>query len=165
MSEFANILVPTDLSPHSNEAIAIASKLAKPFDSKIHLLLVYHTEGSRFPTDTVSIPNDFWGTTPDGVEKIVEETASQLITESGLTVVTHVKDGNPELVICDLARDIPADLIVMGSRGRRGLQHVLMGSVAERTIRMAPCPVLVTKAVIADREFESHSVEELPRRR
>ena len=80
-------------------------------------------------------------------------------------LVESEAERDPDVVICSVAEDIPVDLIVMGSRGRRGLRHVLIGSIAERTIRLAPCPVLVTKAPIADREFDSHSIEEIPKRR
>jgi nucleotide-binding universal stress UspA family protein len=55
----------------------------------------------------------------------------------------------PFSAILDLAESLPADLIVMGTQGRTGLKHVLLGSVAERTVRLAPCPVLTVKAKTA----------------
>jgi nucleotide-binding universal stress UspA family protein len=61
-------------------------------------------------------------------------------------VTAHLREANPSDAILDVAREIDADLIVMGTRGLTGLKHVLLGSVAERTLRLAPCSVLTVKS-------------------
>jgi nucleotide-binding universal stress UspA family protein len=63
-----------------------------------------------------------------------------------LTIEGHAIEGSPSEVIVTMAKQCAADLIVMGTRGLTGLKHVALGSVAERTIRAAPCPVLAVKA-------------------
>jgi universal stress protein A len=67
------------------------------------------------------------------------------VQEAGLPGDSAIVEGAPFQMIIDTAKDNEADLIVMGTHGRTGLTHVLMGSVAERVVRMAPCPVLVTR--------------------
>ena len=63
-------------------------------------------------------------------------------TAEGVEIAVHLREGNSAEGISAAANEIGADLIVMGTRGNTGLKHVLLGSVAERTIRLAPCPVL-----------------------
>ncbi len=65
--------------------------------------------------------------------------------QAGLEGTTLVREGRPAEIICDEARETEADLIVMGTRGLTGLKHLLVGSVAEHVIRLAPCPVLVAR--------------------
>ena len=68
------------------------------------------------------------------------------VTAAGIEASGHVTEGAPAIVIAQAARAIPADLIVMGTRGLTGLKHIALGSVAERSVRLAPCPVLTVKA-------------------
>jgi nucleotide-binding universal stress UspA family protein len=73
------------------------------------------------------------------------ETYRQRMQEVGLESTVLVEDGTPFQCIVDTARDQHVDLIVMGTQGRRGLAHLFLGSVAEKVVRLAPCPVLVTR--------------------
>ncbi len=66
--------------------------------------------------------------------------------EAGAPAEIHLVDESPVAAILQLAEELHADLIVMGTRGLTGAKHVLLGSIAERTIRLAPCPVLSVKA-------------------
>ena len=68
------------------------------------------------------------------------------LQDEGISAEFAVHGGTPELVIVDMAAEKEADLIVMGTHGRTGLAHVLLGSVAERVLRTAPCPVITVKA-------------------
>lgn len=72
--------------------------------------------------------------------------ARRRLTELAAGDPTQVLEGRPADVIVDHARAVKADLIVMGSLGRTGLERLLVGSVAERVVRLAPCPVLVVRA-------------------
>ena len=63
----------------------------------------------------------------------------------GVETHVHLREAPPSVAICDVAAELGVDLIVMGTRGLSGLKHVLLGSVAERTVRNAPCPVLTIK--------------------
>ena len=71
--------------------------------------------------------------------------AANAVSEAGVTVETHLSEGPISAVIVNLAKKLEADLIVMGTRGLSGLKHVLLGSVAERIVRSAPCPVMTVK--------------------
>jgi nucleotide-binding universal stress UspA family protein len=70
------------------------------------------------------------------------EQVTQPLKAAGIRVQEHLADEYPSLAICQSAKDLEADVIVMGTKGTSGLKHVLLGSVAERTLRIAPCPVL-----------------------
>jgi nucleotide-binding universal stress UspA family protein len=70
----------------------------------------------------------------------------QQLQEAGLAGEVLMMHGVPFQTIVDVARDQHVDLIVMGTHGRTGVHHLLMGSVAEKVVRLAPCPVLVTRA-------------------
>jgi nucleotide-binding universal stress UspA family protein len=69
-------------------------------------------------------------------------TAKQALDTGGRPVVTKLLDGQPYRTIVDTAEEMKVDLIVMGTQGRTGMQRILVGSVAERVVRFAPCPVL-----------------------
>ncbi|MBW2294296.1 MAG: universal stress protein [Deltaproteobacteria bacterium] len=69
----------------------------------------------------------------------------QKFCPADLSVTSYVRRGDPSKQIIEAADELDIDLIVMGTRGTTGLEHVLMGSVAERTVRFAHCPVLTTK--------------------
>ena len=139
------ILVPLDFSSDSEAALAAALEIAKSFDAKLHLLHVF-----AFPT-YVGTP---WGYAyPPGAFSDARLRASELLGEwqaradaEHVASTTQSEEGHPSEVIVEIAEKLPADLIVMGTRGLTGIKHVLLGSVAERTLRHAPCPVLTVKA-------------------
>jgi nucleotide-binding universal stress UspA family protein len=70
------------------------------------------------------------------------ETLLEKLRSAGVEGHLHLAPGNAVSVIDEVAREVGADLVVVGTRGRTGLPHVLLGSVAERVVRTAPCPVL-----------------------
>lgn len=138
------ILVPTDFSVHSAKAIDAAATLAKAFGAKVHVLHAYHLPMLVGMPDEVVIPPDFWTTVRDAAARKLEKAAQQLKGQ-GVEVETHLVEFVPSDAIVQTARDLGVDLIVMGTRGLTGLKHVLLGSVAERTLRLAPCAVLTVK--------------------
>lgn len=153
MPEYRTILVPTDFSPHSERGLEHAIYLAKETGSAVHLVLAYAHPIPPSPPGAVLIPNDFWGTDRDGAERRLEE-AFESVKAARLKGAPHLVDDYPEQAIVTLAQRLSADLIVMGTRGRTGLAHVLLGSVAERTLRLAPCPVLMVRAPNSDGAFD-----------
>lgn len=141
------ILVPTDESDHAERAIVEAARLLAPSGAgaKIHLLHVY-----RLHPEVV-----YPWTEPHLAARASERTAEALtrleafaepLRRSGTEVEVHVYDGFPPDVIDDTARRLGVDLIAMGTHGRSGLPRLVLGSVAERVLPGAPCPVLSVHA-------------------
>ena len=100
---------------------------------------------------SVAYTNDeFYALAHTAVQELTEK-AEEMVTaikqrgeEAGITVSTYVREGEPFQAITELARDIHATLIIMGSHGRKGLTRLLMGSVTEHVVGLAPCPVLIS---------------------
>jgi universal stress protein A len=141
------IMVPTDFSSDATRALELATELARTFQAKIDLVHVCFLGPylGGFP-EPIGIPADF-------AEKVRAEAASrlealgkQVIAPAGIVFESHVSEASPAPGILELARSLSPDLIVMGTRGLTGVKHVLLGSIAERTVRLAPCPVLTVKA-------------------
>ncbi len=134
------IVVPFDFSDESLEAIKVALKLAES-DDDVHVL---HVLPELMTTD----PGVVWGTVDDAKRR--EHTRAEMDKKLGSLGVKNlhldVGIGNPGTVIADLAEEIGAGLIVIPSHGRTGVKRFLLGSVAERVVRLAKCPVLVLKA-------------------
>lgn len=138
------ILVPTDFSPHSDRAIEFAVKLAKLTGGKIHLLHCYQINVGGVSPYGVTVPEEFNRQVREAAVKRVEA-AAEAIAAAGIEVESHITPNYPSEAVSELAEELGADLIVMGTRGATGLKHVLLGSVAERTLRIAPCPVVTVK--------------------
>jgi nucleotide-binding universal stress UspA family protein len=137
--EIRNIVVPVDFSEHSKKALAFAIMLAKQSEATIHLV-----HGMHLPPD-VRMTGDWWATLRaqaiSGLDSMIDE-----IEKAGVKSELHLEDEHPVAAILKLAEELDADLITMGTRGLTGAKHVVLGSVAERTIRLARCPVLSVKA-------------------
>jgi nucleotide-binding universal stress UspA family protein len=140
------ILVPIDFSEHSDRALELAIGLAKTLGAELHLLHCYQL----FPTGAAAASYDVM--IPESYERAIRESATASLSRwrekasaQGILAEKHIRADIPANGIVALAEELPADLIVMGTRGLTGFQHVLLGSVAERTVRLAPCPVMTVK--------------------
>ena len=138
------IIVPVDFSGESKDAIDAASKIAKT-SKQLHLIHIL------YPLDNAS-PGVLWGgVTDESREQAVREQFDNLVKGRDLPDVTlAVRFGNPGLEIAEYAEAARAGLIVIPSHGYHGVKRVLLGSVAERVIRCAKCPVLVLRRGDAD---------------
>jgi nucleotide-binding universal stress UspA family protein len=144
----SRILVPVDFSPHSGRAFRYAAMLAQRLGATLELL---HVVEDPFLTGAwsaeVYVPN-----IPALMTTLIAEADQQLTrlkaeaAAMGVAADCAVITGGPPHAIVDRARTGGFDVIVMGTRGRTGLAHVVMGSVAERVLRNAPCPVVTVKA-------------------
>lgn len=137
------ILIPTDFSPHSERAADYAAMLAEPFQATIDLLHVVEP----FPysvTDTMTIINH--GEALKTIATSLLENTRAQMEQKGMKVGSHLASGTPYEEIVQWARDHAIDLIVMGTHGRSGVRHLLLGSVAEKVIHFSPCPVLTVTA-------------------
>jgi len=145
--EIHKILVPVDFSADSQSAFDDAIALALHFDAELTLFHCY-------PIPIPSIGSaPFAGGAPESYVRAAHDAALEGVTHwrdlaraQKVRAEGVVGTGSPSSEIVALAAKLGADLIVIGTRGRSGLAHVLLGSVAERTIRTASCPVLVVKA-------------------
>jgi nucleotide-binding universal stress UspA family protein len=140
-----NILVPTDFSKMSLQVIEPAKWLAGRFAASIHLV---HVHESDYPAGFVA-PAPPFSVTPyeqEAKERVAGE-LNALAHKYGVPAARcHVLSGAPAFnEICGLAGEIRADLIVMPTHGRTGLEHMFLGSTAERIVRHSPCPVFVMR--------------------
>jgi nucleotide-binding universal stress UspA family protein len=144
MSACKKILVPVDFSAQSNEALDCAVELARVFGAEIHVVHAFDLPVPLVSPREVAVPNKLfdqaWQSATDQLRKATDKVAA-----AGIDSVPHLLEVPTAQAIVDLAESIEADLIVMGTRGHTGLKHILLGSVAERTLRLAPCSVLVVR--------------------
>jgi universal stress protein A len=142
--QIRTILVPTDFSSHAERALDYAIELAEVFSSRIHLLHAYHLPVQIGLPDQVMVPTEFWDQARDAAAARIQESLARL-TAAGIPCDAELLPEAAAPAIVESARHCAADLIVMGTRGRTGMTHVLLGSVAERVVRLAPCPVLTLR--------------------
>ncbi len=144
--EIRQILAPTDFSEYSKEAVAYAFELAQKFGAK--LLLLHVIEMPAYPVEGF-VPPSIGSTLIEDLERQAWADLAQVLPEAQtdkVAVTRQVVVGIPYRKIVDVAAAEKADLIVMATHGRTGLGHLLIGSVAERVVRTAPCPVLTIRA-------------------
>jgi universal stress protein A len=140
---FKTIVAPTDFSPFSEEALDHVRALARQFHSVVHL--VHALERPQDVPWWVA-EREYAVSQADLAEK-AKDRLTEIVSRSlpDVTVESHVRVGSPAEEILRAARDNHADLIVIATHGRGGLSRVLFGSVTERVVRRAPCPVLTVR--------------------
>ena len=138
MLPIRTIVHPTDFSERSRYALNLACALARDHGSR---LVVVHV--AAFPVavygEAVLIPE------PEDYQEPLKRQLEQLPVPDSLPVERRFEEGDPATEILRVAQETSADLIVMGTHGRTGLERLLMGSVAEEVLRKATCPVLTIK--------------------
>lgn len=141
-----SILVPTDFSEDARRAAATGQRLLSHLEegAELTLLHAYHLPIEYTAYGTIPTGLSFREDVVTVAEQRLNETAAELERE-GLTVHTAAREGYPPEVIVAVAEEIDADLVVMGTHGRTGLRHLLLGSNAERVVQHAPCPVLTVR--------------------
>ena len=147
MIPFQRILFPTDFSNNAKSAQDYACEFAQQFGAQLHVLTVVQDAALVLPETgmflTLPLPS---------VKEIVEGAEASLRTVldpasgQGHDVVLQVAVGTPFLEITRYADEHQIDLIVMGTHGRTGMRHVMLGSVAERVLRKSNCPVLTIRS-------------------
>jgi nucleotide-binding universal stress UspA family protein len=144
---YAKILVPLDGSPTSERGFEEALALAKTMKSTLVLLHVV----DAVPVVVDMVPPATWQEISDGLRSHGQgllDRARQRATQQGVASEAHLIEQKIERVadiIVDEARSAKCDLVVMGTHGRRGFSHVLLGSDAERVLRQCPLPVLLVR--------------------
>ena len=149
-SPIQTILVPTDFSEPTREVMEFAVYLAKTFRAKLMLLHVFQTlplaEAVNW-LDTVAPPvaeSGLWEQLKTAAQQQMAR-LKEKYQNAGVELETRLVDGVPFVEIIRLAKEEKIGLILMGSHGHTGVRHLLIGSVAEKVVRKATCPVLVVK--------------------
>lgn len=162
-TEIARICVPTDFSDVSEHAIKYGAALARQHQAQLHLIHVLQDIHEKFDHPDFSKES----TTVQQFLKSLEQGATEYLARlaankawSDLHVERVYLRGNPADAIVDYAQRNKIDLMVIGTQGRTGLKQMVLGSVAEKVVRLCPCPVLTVKYP-QDRDFLI-SEEKLP---
>ena len=135
------ILCPTDFSPISTQALRHAAGLARKFGAQLKCVYVIP---HLYPGGEAMYGVAPWLMTPEVRQRAEEEMRRFLepLREARLTHEIEIREGDPWREITAVAEEMAADLVVLGTHGRGGLDHYILGSVAEKVIRRVPCPVL-----------------------
>jgi len=137
-------LVPVDFSEDANQAVTYAIDLARKLGARLTLLHVIQLLPWGSGEMGVTVPYTYFQELEADITSRMQA-ALERVTAAGLEGEMAVVHGVPFQEILAMAKAQQVDLIIMGTQGRTGLQHVLMGSVAEKVVRLAPCPVLVVR--------------------
>lgn len=147
----AQILVAYDFSPPSELALQHAFNLAQEnSDREFHFLVVLDPHKGLGLKKSEKVDYHYAAEVQETAQAQIKTIFDKLDRGGSFEVMVHVRIGDPLKVILDLAKDIGASLILMGSHGRSGAKRLLLGSVSERVVREALCPVLVAR----DRGYE-----------
>ena len=142
------ILVPTDFSAHADHALATATELARTFGSRIILLHAFSVDlplaGTALGGGLV-VPNNFFDDYRNQATHHTDRVAKETAAKESVPVQGVAIQQVAWAAIVEQAERLPADLIVMGTRGLTGIKHVALGSTAERVVNKAKCPVLTVK--------------------
>ena len=150
MMTIKNILVATDFSDTSTAALAYARELAHAFNGTLHVL---HVTGNvvaeaigieGYTTDWVALQREVDDAARQQLEGVVTEDDRRALAAKSIVITSN----SPARAIVSYANDAHIELIVLGTHGRGGMAHLLMGSVAEQVVRTAPCPVLTVRQIV-----------------
>jgi nucleotide-binding universal stress UspA family protein len=139
-----NILVPTDLSVHAEEAFDYACELALKLDATVHLVNVIGIPALGVPELGVAVTSTMIDSMIADNQQALDAVVARRRADVRIGEVL-MKTGDARDMIDEAAREVSADLIIMGTHGRRGVSRALLGSIAESVVRSAPCPVLTIR--------------------
>ena len=149
MPSFERFLVPTDYSDCSREALRTAVGLAAVLGARVDVVHVWSAPyfGPGYGSESGALLDpaahkSLFDLIRDGATEQMRTFVASVTTLPGVTVTTHVESGEPSRRVLEIAEQSRPDLIVAGTHGRSGPRRWLLGSVAERLVRHAPCPVL-----------------------
>jgi nucleotide-binding universal stress UspA family protein len=143
MTPFQKILLPTDFSPQSENATCVAADLCQKYSAELTLLYVH--EPVRY-----ELPEGHVANMPSHLDRLFVELNERLDEQRQLALAAGARRVDTRLLQGPVAREIVTfaagfDLVVVGTRGKQGLEHLVSGSISERVVQMAPCPVLVVR--------------------
>jgi len=139
---YDDVLVPTDGSTGADRAFERALDLAETYDARLHVLHVVDVSGDAGEFRPVTVLDDL----RERGENLTADLADRAAESGHDDVRTEVVDGVPHRAILSYVEDNDVDLVVMGTHGRTGLRRYLLGSVAEKVVRLSDVPVLTVRA-------------------
>ncbi len=168
MSLPKTILVPTDFGDASEAAIEYAIDLAKSLGSEVVMMHAFEIPAVGFPDGALVATAEMTNRVLEGAQVGLERQVSNYEAR-GVPLRSVIKQGDPWRTVIATAEEVGADLIIMGTHGRKGLPRALLGSVAEKVVRTAPIPVLTIHAggaeapeAVGERTVRSTSAEPIP---
>ena len=145
-TDIKKILLPTDFSEGSVAVIPYVLSLAKKYDANIDILHVIH---EFIDMTDFYVPHISYDVMEEGMETAARENMQKFCSEhfeGKVDFKVHTRKGTPFLEIINAARELDTDLIVMGTHGRTGIDHILFGGTAEKVVRKSPVPVMTIRA-------------------
>jgi len=143
MARYSKILVPVDLSEMSREVFRQAHDLGRKFDSQMHLLHIVESWTSAIPVPTAAAYAEMLAEQQSRASRELERLLGD--EPCPTSTIHEVRVGHAAEEILRYAEQAGIDLIVMGTHGRSGLNRWLLGSVAQKVVQCAPCPVLIVR--------------------
>lgn len=144
VSMFKKILCPVDFSEFTKDVVAYAADISRQYGAELHVLhvipnLTYFTPYESFltPENLVAMEKN--------IQDEVDRDFKKVLSAVGIDVRKVVRTGVAFVEIIDYAKTEGIDLIVMGTHGRSGIEHILIGNVAEKVVRKSPCPVMTIR--------------------
>ncbi|HEX2675681.1 MAG TPA: universal stress protein [Polyangiales bacterium] len=145
MNPFRKILVPVDFSDHSEHAVEVAADMARRYGATMTLVHVHQPVLYALPDSFILYPSEQLEGVLVVFREKLEAMKRALYADGAMRIDTQVLVGIPVSSIVEHTKANQYDLIVMGTHGRTGVSHALIGSVAERVVRKATCPVLTVR--------------------
>ena len=140
-----HILLPTDFSDGSIDAFETALERARDSGARLTLFHVHHVPTTVFPDVILPLTPELMQNLQHSVDLVLDQLRERA-TAAGVDTDCRTSFGTTHLEICSMAEELGVDLIVIGTHGRGGISHALLGSVAEKVVRKAPCPVLTVRS-------------------
>jgi nucleotide-binding universal stress UspA family protein len=144
MADIKRILSPVDFSDTSEHAVRYAVDLASRLGASLELVHVYQLPTYALPDGAILARPDFVANLTDELQKQMDELIRRY-SGHGVEIRGRIVEGMPYAEVNRVAEEEKADLVVMGTHGRTGLTHLLLGSVAERVVRTSTVPVLTVR--------------------
>lgn len=145
MFTIESILIPTDFSPHADDALSYAKELARPLNAVLHLVhviepVVYPVDWGYTGVGFIDVENEYVKAAQNEIDRFTKE-----LTEEGFTVKSAILHGRASDQILQYADDNAISLICIATHGRGGFEHFLFGSTTEKVLRKANCPIFVVR--------------------
>ncbi|HBR97565.1 MAG TPA: universal stress protein [Gammaproteobacteria bacterium] len=145
MSKVRRILFATDFSAAATRVYQYAIDFAADLDASIVVLHAHQEPANALPDGAVDLPQEIESDIRERVAAELKQFAESIDTKS-VNVTTQLVEGVPYVEITNTASELGVDLIIVGTHGRTGLAHILLGSVAERVVRTSDVPVLTIRS-------------------